>query len=355
MGHESRYFEASDKAKQFVKECIAIDSLIAPVSQGWPREEMFEEYHDRAIEAGIDCIGMTACYGPLLFDGFLEQSQRFLQHIYASGGKYTMVRTAADIRRAHAEGKHAMFFNAQGCELLNNRPSHYAPLAKNAGVGTIALAYNERYRAGDGCLVDDAGKVTFYGTQVIDALHANGILLDLSHAAEATALSAMEYSHKNYPDIPVIYTHSTPLAICDIYRSITDAEIKACAKTGGVIGIVTLPWFIIDPRAEETKPEDIIKAIDYVRDLVGINHIGLSSDDTYSWPPLWEWAATVPEMYQDKGETAYAAKQKPSGSAEAAKVYPALVDLMWEGGYSDEDIKKVLGGNLMRVYEQVWG
>jgi membrane dipeptidase len=355
MGHESRYFDASAKAKQFVKDHITIDSLIAPVSVGWPREEMFEEYHDRACDAGITCIGMTAAYGPLTFEDFLKQSQQFLQHIYASKGKYRMIRSSGDIKQAQDDGAHALFFNAQGCELLNNKPAYYAPLVKNAGVGTIALAYNERYRAGDGCLVDNADKVTMYGTQVIDALHANGILLDLSHASEATALSAIEYSHENYPEIPVIYTHSTPQAICDIYRSISDEEVIACAKTGGVIGIVTLPWFIIDPKAKETTPSDIVKAIDYVRDLVGIDHIGLSSDDTYSWPSLWEWAATVPEMYQDDGETAYAAKMKPSGTAEAAKMYPALVDALWGAGYSDEDIAKVLGGNLMRVYKQVWG
>ena len=128
-----------------------------------------------------------------------------------------------------------------------------------------------------------------------------------------------------------------------------------CAALGGVISLVTLPWFIVEPMATETTPHDIVKAIDYVRDLVGINHIGLASDDAYSWIPVWEWAVTVPEMYQDGGLTMAAAKNKPSGTAEPAKYYPAIVDLMWDGGYTDDDIKKVLGGNLMRVYEQVWG
>jgi len=64
---------------------------------------------------------------------------------------------------------------------------------------------------------------------------------------------------------------------------------------------------------------------------------------------------TVPEMYQDDGQTMAAAKNKPTNLSQAAKIYPAIVDLMWESGYSDADIKKVLGGNLMRVYGQVWG
>jgi len=355
MSEESRYFDASDKAYAFVKSIVTIDSLAACVDHCWPREEMFEEYHGRAIEAGIDVIGMTVSYGQNDFMTMQKQASHFLQHVYGDVERFEIVRKVGDIQRMHDEGKHGLYFCAQGCELLNNDPEHFAPIVKNAGVGTVALAYNERFRAGDGCLVKNADKVTYYGQKVIDALHQNHILLDLSHASAATALSAMEYSIKTAPETPVVYTHSTPLAICDIYRNMRDEEIEMCASTGGVISIVTLPWFIVDPMAQETEPHHIVRAIDYVRDLVGIDHIGLSSDDAYSWAPAWEWALNKPEMYQDGGVTARAAINKPCGVAEAAKVYPAIVDLMWEGGYSDEDIKKVLGGNLMRVYGQVWG
>lgn len=355
MGEESRYFEASEKAKSFVKEIITIDSLSACVDHNWPREEMFEEYHGRAIESGIDVIGMTVSYGQNDFMTMQNQASHFLRHIYAAKDTFEIVRTTGDIQRIHEQGKHGMFFCAQGCELLNNDPEKYAPLIKNAGVGTVALAYNERFRAGDGCTVENPDKVTFYGKKVIDALHKNHILLDLSHASSTTAISAMEYSMKVAPETPVIYTHSTPLSIVDIYRNMIDEEIDICAATGGVIGLVTLPWFIVDPMAQETTPKDIIKAINYVRDRVGIDHVALSSDDAYSWMPVWDWVLKVPEMYQDGGLALEAAAKKPCGAAEAAKVYPAIVDLMWEQGYSDEDIRKVLGGNLMRVYQQVWG
>lgn len=355
MGHESRYFDASADAKAFVKRTVTVDSLTACVDHSWPREELFEEYHGRAMESGIDVMGMTVSYGQHDFMTMQNQASRFLQHVYKDVGKFEIVRTVADMQRMHDTGKHGMYFCAQGCELLNNNPEHFAPLVKNAGIGTIALAYNERFRAGDGCLVKNADKVTFYGKKVIEALHKNHIVLDMSHASETTALSAMEYSLEIAPETPVVYTHSTPLAICKIFRGITDAELEMCAATGGVISLVTLPWFIVDPLAMETQPADIVKAIDYVRDTVGIDHIGLASDDAYSWTPVWDWVSTVPEMYQDDGETMAAAKNKPSGSAEAAKVYPAIVDLLWQRGYSDEDIAKVLGGNLMRVYEQVWG
>ena len=78
----------------------------------------------------------------------------------------------------------------------------------------LAIAYNERGRAGDGCTVphDESGAVTLYGKQVIDALHQYGVILDLSHTSEKTALSAIEYSQTSAPEKPVIYSHSNPSA-----------------------------------------------------------------------------------------------------------------------------------------------
>ena len=140
-----------------------------------------------------------------------------------------------------------------------------------------------------------------------------------------------------------------------MFRSISDEEAKACAATGGVVALVTLPWFIDHYLTVETTPEHIVRAIDMTVEMLGIEHVGLASDDTYSWKPMWDMALEHPEWYQDDGETAEAAKKRPSGSAEPAKIYPAVVDLLWKKGYSNDDIAKLMGGNLMRVYEQVWG
>lgn len=355
MGHQSKYYDASDEAKAFVKSNLMVDSLTAPVSFGWPREEMFEEYHDRAYEAGIDVIGLTVSAGSQDFPALVNQASQFFGHINQSD-RFEMVYSASHIDAALERSNQALFFNCQGCECLNNNPHEYMPVLKGLGVGTMALAYNERFRAGDGCLVptDEAGTVTMYGEQVIDAMHRNQVILDLSHGSERTALTAIEYSQKTAPDTPVIYTHSNPRRVYDFYRSISDEEARACAATGGVIGVVTLPWFIDHYLTEETTPEMVVRAIDITVELVGIDHVGISSDDTFCWDSMWTIAQKHPEWWQDDGQTAEAAKNKPSGSAEPAKIFPAVVDLLWKKGYSDEDIAKVLGGNLMRVYKQVW-
>ena len=355
MGHQSKYFQSTDEAKAFVKAHLTIDSLTAPVNFGWPREEMFAEYHGRAYETGIDALGVTVSGGSDNFAALSGQASRFLRHIIGDQ-RFQVARSASDIQSARASSHQAIFFNCQGCECLDNDPERHMPLLKALGVGTMALAYNERYRAGDGCLVpsDEAGEVTLYGKRVIDAMHDCQVILDLSHAAERTALSAIEYSAQSAPDTPVLYTHSNPRRVYDFYRSISDDEAKVCAATGGVVALVTLPWFIDHYLTEETTPEMIVRAIDITVELIGIDHVGIASDDTYCWESMWEIARAHPEWWQDGGETQEAAANKPSGSAEAAKVYPAVVDLLWKKGYSNADISKLLGGNLMRVYQQVW-
>ena len=355
MGHESRYFEASDEARSYVKDALVIDSLTSAVDTGWPREEIFEEFHGRARKTGIDVMGITLTGGSQTSLDLIAQAVRNFSHIYGDD-KIRVVRSASDIESARRDGKQAVFFNCQGADCLDNKPQFYVPLLKGLGVGTLALAYNERLRAGDGCLVpkEQAGEVTLYGKQVIELLHQYRIVLDLSHGAERTALTAIEYSQKVAPNTPVIYSHSNPRRVYDMYRCISDEEAKACAATGGVVGLVTLPWFIDHYLTQETTPEHIVRAIDITVELIGIDHVGLASDDTYSWVPMWDMAIEHPEWYQDDGKTLEAAQNKPAGSAEPAKIYPAVVDALWKKGYTNEDIAKILGGNLMRVYEQVW-
>ena len=354
MGQQSKYFEASDKAKLFVRENIAIDGLTALVDVSWPREEMFEEYMDRALETGIDSIGLTVSYGSSTFDAIQDLMKKLLSHIYAQPDKFTVAHCAGDIQRAKEAGKVAFFFIAQGCESLDHNPEKYMPLLKNMGVGTMALAYNERYRAGDGCLVKNPDEVTFYGKMVIDAMVKNHVIVDMSHASSVTAVSAMNYCIENHPGVPVIYTHSNPIGVFDIYRNITDEEIELCAKTGGVIGLTLLPFFLVNLEVNDVTPADIVRAVDYVVERVGVDHIALASDDTFCWETQWQWAKTMPQMYQDDGLTMRMSEISPTGSGEPAKIYAATVDALWESGYSDQDIANILGGNLMRVYSQVW-
>ena len=358
---KSPTWKSSDKAAKFLKGIIAMDSLNANFEQTATRPEMWDEYYTRALTAGITATGVTTAQGINDFDTFTRETSYNLRKIDADD-RFMVVRTAGDIRRAHEEGKHGFYWNSQSAEILNNQPDVYMPVAKAMGLATMGLAYNERQRAGDGNFVLNPGPISAYGKTVVDAMQRHRVLVDTSHASEPTALSTIEYAKKTRPDLPTIETHSSVHALYSGYpegeirlRTSSDERIQAVADTGGVVSLCMLPFIMISPQTETTRPQDIVDRIDYMRKLTSIDNVALSSDDGFDWSKIYEFGKTNPEQFDDGGLSAAVNKLATTGIAEPAKIYAAVIDEMWSRGYSDEDVKKVMGGNLMRIYEQVWG
>jgi membrane dipeptidase len=332
---------------------------------GWPEPSMFGDYFSRARNTGINAVGLSISNHFQDFEHAHGLLQNFLVHITQRSQPYLVIRNSCELDRVAATRNLGFYFCAQGSSILNDEPEHYLPLLKSMGLGVLSLVYNGRFPAGDGCMVESPGPITEYGTRVIDQLHLNRVILDLSHASEETALSAIEYSCSQHPGMPIIYSHSAPASVCSAYRNISDAEIIACAGTGGVIGLNMCPWFIVDELAVETTAGNVVDAIQYVDELVGIRHVSLASDDVFSWEAVWRYAETSasalheedlgPKALKQRNLTLLAAKNKPYKSAEPARIYPAVADEMWSRGYSDTDIANVLGGNFLRVARAVWG
>jgi membrane dipeptidase len=132
-------------------------------------------------------------------------------------------------------------------------------------VRIIALAYNENSQFGSGCLEPTNGRITRMGIQAVRELNRLGILQDLTHVGERTSLDAMEYSTD-----PVVFTHSNPRATFENPRNITDEQIKACAASGGVVGLSSFSAFVGDTR-EGRNPTlaNYLDQMDYMLKLVG--------------------------------------------------------------------------------------
>ena len=154
------------------------------------------------------------------------------------------------------------------------------------------------------------GGLTPLGRDVMNAMEAKGMVVDIAHASHSAVAEILASATK-----PVVSSHGGVQATCKVNRNLTDEEIKGVAKTGGVIGIGY--W---DGAICSTDPAAIAKAIKHVRDLVGIDHVGLGSD--------FDGATTT-----------------PFDTAGLAHVTQALLD----AGFTDADIAKVMGGNVLRV------
>ena len=146
-------------------------------------------------------------------------------------------------------------------------------------------------------------------------------------------------------DSPVIFSHANPARIHPHPRNIDDDQIRACAATGGVVGILGISN-MLGPD-EEASTALLARHIDYVVQLVGIDHVGLSLDFVYDPEATYRWAL------------AQAGGSLPAGySADMPMVlpeqYPHITQTLLELGYRDRDIARVLGDNWVRVAQQVW-
>jgi microsomal dipeptidase-like Zn-dependent dipeptidase len=154
------------------------------------------------------------------------------------------------------------------------------------------------------------GGLTELGRQVVPRMEALGMIVDLAHASHATVAEVLAMAKR-----PVVSSHGGVQATCKVNRNLTDDEVRGIAKTGGVVGIGF--W---DGAICSTRLEAAAKAIAYVRDLVGIDHVRLGSD------------------FDGSTTTGFDASQ-------VVAVTQALLD----AGFSEADIRKVMGGNVLRV------
>jgi len=105
---------------------------------------------------------------------------------------------------------------------------------------------------------------------------------------------------------------------------------------------------------DDISPLQAAQMIDYYVKLIGVDHVGIATDDMFTTAPTMEFVKKNPTMYADGGYMTDAFKKGATGCGELAKILPAITDELWKMGYSNEDIAKIYGGNKMRVYKQVW-
>lgn len=156
----------------------------------------------------------------------------------------------------------------------------------------------------------EKGGLTPLGRDVIRRMEAKGMVVDLAHASHKTVAEALKLVTK-----PVVYSHGGVKATCNTNRNLTDDEIRGIAATGGVIGIGF--W---DAAVCEPTPQATARAMRHVRDLVGIDHVALGSD--------WDGATTV--------------------GVDAAHL-PAVTQALLDQGFTETEIEKAMGGNVLRV------
>lgn len=179
---------------------------------------------------------------------------------------------------------------------------------------------------------------------MITEMNRVGMLVDCSHTGYRTTMDIMEMATQ-----PVVFSHSNPKALRLHGRNITDDQIRACAKTGGVIGVTGYGYFLPDRPSTAVALADCVT---YVRDLVGPDHVGVGLDYSPSDPKDTSDAddlAAHPDFWPPADYTAV----WPMHDASPG-VFAQLAALLLERGWSNGELRKVLGENFLRVARAVW-
>ncbi len=362
---ESKTWPSSPEAAQFVKDTIVIGMLASPYGTGWTEYSQLHEYFARARDNGITGHEITLSAADMSFETLLEQHYHFRAAMAEQPENYQIVNQTRDIEAAHIQGKTAVMWNSQTATILNGDLKKMATL-KDMGIKSMILAYNDIFRTGSGQLAAYNGRdigLTPWGKSVIDEMVRFGILLDLSHTGSKTANDAMDYMDANYPGVPYVYTHSVPAGLYldapeatakGCYRAIPDDEALRAAKSGGYISPTFTEWMMDGVWPEDISPQQAADMIDYYVKLVGVDHVGIATDDMFSTELVVDFATKNAAMYDDGGYMIDAFNKGATGNGELAKILAAITDDLWARGYSNEDLAKIYGGNKMRVFAQIW-
>ena len=363
---ESKTWEASDKAKKFVKETIVIGFLASPYGAGWTEDKHLHDYLNRSRATGITGHDMTLSAAGHTWENFINENQKWRTTMAQDKDKYIFVRSVRDIEEAHKRGNTtAVIWNSQTSTILDGDLGKVATL-KEMGISSIILSYNDLFRAGSGCLAEFNGNttgVTAWGLSIIDEMVKHGIIVDLSHMGPITTNEIMDYMDKNHAGVPYVFTHSLPIGLYKntpnptergCYRNITDKEAIRAAKSGGYVSPTFTEWMMDGVWPEDITPQQCADMIDYYVKLIGVDHVGIASDDLFTTKPILGFVAKNAATYADDGYMVDAFNKGATGCGELAKILPAVTDELWKRGYSNKDIVKIYGGNKMRVFNQVW-
>lgn len=212
------------------------------------------------------------------------------------------------------------------------------------GVRIIQLTYNHQNLVGGGCMIQEDNGLSPFGLKVIADMNRLGILIDLSHCGPRTSREAIEASQ-----VPVAFTHANPVAIADHPRNKTDEALKALAAKGGVVGAATLPAMLTGQK--HATIDDYLAAIDYLVNLLGIDHVGLGPDFMEDMPEEILVAALKGISTFEKEK--YFSTKQISGFESISKCPNVTSELLAQGCDMGQ-VKKIMGGNWLRLYKEVW-
>jgi membrane dipeptidase len=259
-----------------------------------------------------------------------------------------VIRSLADIARAHAAGHVGLVFGLEAATPIGNDLDRL-DILYGLGIRQIGIAYSESNGLGAGLSETNDFGLTDFGRAAIRRMNQLGLAVDVSHSSDRTGIEAADAS-----DVPIFITHAGARALWDIPRLKSDDALRAVAAGGGVIGMSAAPHTTISRDHRTHSLQSVMDHFEYCAELVGIDHVAFGPDTLYGdhvglhttfSALLGKAAATTVD---------YPRVEYVDGLENPTESFHNIAAWLVDHGYSDEDIVKVLGGNISRALGQIW-
>jgi membrane dipeptidase len=233
--------------------------------------------------------------------------------------------SAADLRRAKKDGKIAVFIGVEGGHAIRGSLDTLRVLAAK-GVRYMTLTWNNGNSwagAARGVNGTSTAGLTEFGKEVVRTMNDLGILVDVSHVSRQTFYDAIAASR-----VPVIASHSSSRALTDVPRNLDDDQLRAVAKNGGVVNVNFYSDFVrTSGKSGDPVPFSVlIDHFDHIAKVAGVDHVGIGSD--------FDGIDAAPQGIDD------------------VTSLPRIAQALLDRGYSEADLLKMLGGNMLRVLDE---
>lgn len=262
-------------------------------------------------------------------------------------GRFRLVEKVAD---TEPDGYLALAFDLEDSGPLGGDLDN-VELFYDLGVRSLVPTYNYANAAGCGCLDTEDTGLTVHGRDLVRKLNEVGMFADGSHCSQRTGLDIAATTA-----VPMVYSHSNFAALWEHPRNITDDQARACADTGGVIGINGVGIFLGHnaPEDRAARIEAMADHVVYGADLVGIDHIGVGSDFSFDGDQFNAEIAETPESFSEVYTRWGPLQWTPPEDLFGDNEIPTLDEVLARRGLSESDRAAVFRGNFARVARQVW-
>ncbi len=294
---------------------------------------------------GTCCISSDAGwkYADVLFDLGVRMAD------LAHQDYVVRAETVEDIHNAHNSGRIAHVFGLEAATMIENEVDRLDVLY-GFGVRQIGIAYSEANTLGSGLKERGDGGLTYFGERAVKRMNQLGLAIDISHSGDRTALEVIQASTK-----PIFITHCGSREVWNTSRMKPDALIKACAERGGVLGLEAAPHTTLSKQHPHHSIESVMDHFTHLVEVIGIDHITFGPDTLFGdHVGLHNAFAANLSMAQAHGGVEFPKVEYVDGLENPAECFYNIIGWLVSHGYSDDEIRKVVGGNTLRVLEEVW-